>query len=103
MMFAELDPLMGPPARRAALAGLAKLALLDHAEWLIELVRDPRRSARDRAHALVSLPRLSPSLGISVAASMVCDSADAVRRAAHSVLHEHRSRIDSGREPDAVC
>jgi hypothetical protein len=99
-MIAELDPYAGTPSRRAALAGLGPLSVLDWAERLTALVRDEGRSAADRAQALVSLPRANSALGLATATSMISDSADAVRRAARSVLREHRLNV--GIDPSVV-
>lgn len=93
-MIAELDPLLGPPSRRAALAGFAKLTALDGAERLVALVRDERRRPAERAQALCALQRVSPSLGMTLARSMIGDAAgaaDTVRLVAESVLREHRA------------
>jgi hypothetical protein len=99
-MIAELDPYAGAPSRRAALAGLGKLSVLDWAERLAALVRDEGRTAAERAQALASLPRVNSALGFATATSMISDSAGAVRRAARTVLREYR--LDLGIDPSVV-
>ncbi|MCW2526998.1 MAG: hypothetical protein JWM76_1858 [Pseudonocardiales bacterium] len=95
-MIAELDPYVGAPSRRAALAGLGQLSVLDWAERLTALVRDEGRSAAERAQALASLPRANSALGLATATSMISDSAGAVRRAAQNVLQEYGLNLGMG-------